>query len=439
MVRAYNRTVAMNSTDITPELAIALAHRNLGVFTGSPESSPALAATTVVDVRSTAPCADDSGARIDPGLASQLGVACGLHTWVSTLFAGVDLLNIEERVGAVFHSTTDRLQGVSVYLDRLPDRAELSLYEVGGRGGVGRELARAKAVGTDEFGLVAFTFDPIAGSAGKEYAFVLSCPGCQAEKVPRLIAGHSVDQPGNLLRAGNLHRDRSAAFAPIYEPVAADPRSTTTVDPSRPGPGRWRIRANGAQPALVVVAEAYFPGWEAKVDGAAAPVVEADGGFLGVPVDAGDHVITLEYHRPAAAALGRLVTAATLLIVAGGAVRRRRRRVAARPAAERRVAAVPPSRPPPLVAARPSPAPAGPARPARERPAGAPPAPRPSPVAPGRPSPDQPDWDEVVQPYHPDPDGHPAVERPEPEPDPASEPPPPARGPKTVRWPPEPF
>lgn len=467
MVRAYSRTVAMAGNDITPELAVALAHRNVGVFTGSPAASPALAATTVVDVRSTAPCADDSGARLDPGLASQLGVACGLHAWLSTLVAGVDLLNITDGVGAVFRATTDRLQGISAYLDRAPDRAEVALHQVlpGGRS-LGPELARGKAVGTDENGLFAFTFDPVAGSAGKEYAFVLTCPGCAPDKVPRLAAGHSVDQPGNLLVAGALRRDRAAAFAPIYEPVATDPPTTTTVEPTRPGPGRWRIAAKGAQPALVVVAEAWFPGWEARVDGRRAPVVEADGGFLGVPVDAGDHVVTLEYRRPGAAVAGRLLTAATLLIVAGQAVRRRRRdsggarlgvAVPSVPPRARTPAAVParPSRPvPPARPARPAP-PSRPGRswPAPVRPASPPPStplPVPTPARPPveRPAPqatppptptsrEEPDWDEVVKPHRAPPDDA-TRSRPDPEPDP--DPPPPAprrRG--TARWPPEPL
>ena len=447
MVRAYTRTVAMATNEITPELAVALAHRNVGVFTGSPGASPALAATTVVDVRSTAPCEDDSGARLDPGLASQLGVACGLHSWVSTLFEGVDLVDITDGAGAVFRSTTDRLQGISVYLDRIPDRAELALHEVltGGRS-LGPELARGKAVGTDEYGLYAFTFDPVGGSAGKEYAFVLTCPGCAPARVPRLAAGHSLDRAGNLLAGGTLRRDRAAAFAPIYEPVAADPRPTTTVEPTRPGPGRWRIQARGAQPALVVVAESWFPGWKARVDGAPAPVVQADGSFLGVPVDAGDHLVTLEYHRPGTAVAGRLLTAATLLLVAGLAIRRRRgnltlplgdvaarigRRVrtvagvatpASRPAA-------PPSRPAPPSWRRPAPRTG--TLPTRVRPPGGRPATRASPPTPAPPA-DEVDWDEVVQPYRPPADPR---RRPEGEPD---QPPPPPR-PKTARWPPEPL
>lgn len=394
MVRAYTHTVAMATREITPELAIALAHRNVGVYTGSPAASPALAATTVVDVRSPAPCLDDSGARLDLALASQLGVACALHTWLDTLFAGADLLNIGPGVGGTFRATTNRLQGISAYLDRSPDRAELALHEVaaGGRT-LGPELARGKAVGVDEYGLAAFTFDPIAASAGKDYAFVLRCPECRADRVPRLVAGHSIGEPGNLLVGGELRRDRAAAFAPIYEAVASDPPVATVVKADKPTPGRWRVQVDGSSPALVVVAEAWFPGWEAKVDGRKAPVVEADGAFLGVPVDAGSHVVTLEYRRPAAAALGRLVTFATLLSVAVLAVRRRRRA----PAAPRPPAPAP-AEPPLLVA--------------RER----------SPNAP--PPDDGLDWDEVVKPHPPAPEDR-------------REPPP--RRPGTARWPPEPF
>jgi hypothetical protein len=458
MVRAYIHTVAMGSREMTPELAVGLAHRNVGVYTGSPALSPALAATTVVDVRSTTPCADDSGARLDAALASQLGVACGLHTWLNTLFAGVDLVNIGEGVGAVFRSTTDRLQGIAAYLDRAPDRAEMVLHEVvpGGAGpALGPELARGKAVGIDEYGFAAFTFDPISGSAGKDYAFVLACPGCAAENVPRLVAGHSVDQPGSLVVGGTLRRDRSAAFTPIYEPVAADPPSPTTVVGTRRGPGSWRIQADGPQPALVVVAESWFPGWEAKVDGRAAPVVEADGGFLGVPVDAGAHVVTLDYRRPAAATAGRLVTGATLLALAVLAIRRRRR-AGPRPAVPRARAADPPraARPPrpvrpprpPRPARLPRPAPPAPPAPAPVPAADAPPRPAkppllvarerrqvepppsprpPRPPRPPPPPPEEPDWDEVVRRRDEPPAGD--GERPS------------ARRPGTARWPPEPL
>ncbi len=375
MVRAYAHTVAMAAGDVTPELAVALAHRNVGVYTGSPTASSALAATTVVDIRSTSPCDDGSGAQIDPGLASQLGVVCGLHRWLPTLAAGVDLIDLGGATGGMFRASTQRLQGVSVFLDRAPDRAELSVHEVLPGGAPGPAQGRARAVGVDEFGLIAFTFDPITDSAGKDYAFVLRCPGCAAGNLPRMVAGHAEAGKGNLLVAGELRRDRAAAFAPIYERVVVDPPSTTALDATRAGAGRWRIRANGAAPALVVVAEAWFPGWTARVDGAPAPVVPADGGLLGVAVDAGEHVITFTYHRPDAANAGRGITAATLLTVAGLAIRGRGRR--------RRSEA-------------PAPVPGGPAP---SRPAPAPQLEAQVPAPADEPDWDEPDWDEVVKPH----------------------------------------
>jgi hypothetical protein len=232
---------------------------------------------------------------------------------------------------------------------------------------------------------------------------------------------------------GTLRRDRAAAFSPIYEPVSPDPPSATTVDPARTGAGRWRIGVDGAQPALVVVAEAWFPGWKARVDGRAAPVVEADGGFVGVPVDAGPHQITLEYKRPASALGGRLVTLATLVILAGAAVRRRRAAgPVPRPApvsrplpAVRRPA---PDLPRPAPVATPAPVP--PIRRQRPlRPSADPPVRRPSPP-PKTPAPrsDEPDWDEVVKPRAPSPS---------PSPEPGDRPP--RRRPGTARWPPEPL
>ena len=70
----------------------------------------------------------------------------------------------------------------------------------------------------------------------------------------------------------------------------------------------------GSRPSLVVVAESYFPGWKAEVDGREVPVVEADGAFLGVPVGPGHHRVTLEYHSSPAVPLGYVVTGVTLLL-----------------------------------------------------------------------------------------------------------------------------
>jgi hypothetical protein len=51
------------------------------------------------------------------------------------------------------------------------------------------------------------------------------------------------------------------------------------------------------------------------VDGKPAPVLKADGAFLGVAVGPGQHTIELSYHRPPAAVVGRVISVATVLAI----------------------------------------------------------------------------------------------------------------------------
>ena len=50
---------------------------------------------------------------------------------------------------------------------------------------------------------------------------------------------------------------------------------------------RLSLKCDTKRPGLVVVSEAYAPGWEARVDGVAAPVWRANAVMRGVPVGAG--------------------------------------------------------------------------------------------------------------------------------------------------------
>jgi hypothetical protein len=364
LVRAYRHTVTLQSGEIAPELAVGVAYRNVGVVTAGSESARAgLEATTAAEVASDQPCTDGTLGSLNPGLAGPVAVACAMHPWLTTAMAGVSLINVGPGVGGVMTAQLGRLQGVAVYLDRPPGRAELTLHELGADGlSLGPTVARAKAVGTDEHGLTAFVFDPIADSAGKRYAFVVTCPGCVPELVPRMVATHAVDEPGTLIDAGRLVSERVAAYAPIYDRADPISASTTTVRHTRPGDGRWRLETQGDEPALVVVATAFFPGWEARIDGRPVPVVEADGAFVGIPVPAGSHVVTLEFHRPGAATAGRVITGATLLAIAVMALRQVRSGRAPRPPRPPRTPEPPtppppaPREEPPLLPARPRPA-----------------------------------------------------------------------------------
>jgi len=78
--------------------------------------------------------------------------------------------------------------------------------------------------------------------------------------------------------------------------------------------------------ALLVLAEAWAPGWSATVDGEAVPILVASGGLRAVALGAGEHDVRFDY-RPRWLSVGPPATAVALVMVIAllmtGAVRRR--------------------------------------------------------------------------------------------------------------------
>ncbi|RMG12259.1 MAG: hypothetical protein D6731_14195, partial [Planctomycetota bacterium] len=67
----------------------------------------------------------------------------------------------------------------------------------------------------------------------------------------------------------------------------------------------WQVTAPAA--GWLVVADVWYPGWRARVDGVPVPVLRADYLFRAVPVPAGRHQVTLTY-RPWTFSLGLTIT-----------------------------------------------------------------------------------------------------------------------------------
>ena len=253
-------------------------------------------------------------------------MACALHRWV-----GVEnrkpIDTAETRVGAVFESPANGLRGIGVTMDHGEGLAELSLQEIDKQGlPVGDEMFGIRISGTDFNGIALYRFDPIAESGGRRYRFSISCPLCPKDDQPKMALLAAERSTGDLVVNDRIDPTRVAAFSLLYDQLPrAD--SATVVHGSREGPGRWRVTASGPNPSLVVVAESWFPGWEATVDGNAAPVLQADGAFIGVPVGPGEHTVKLRYRTPGVLSGFFVTTVATgvavALIVAG--VRRKRR------------------------------------------------------------------------------------------------------------------
>ena len=74
------------------------------------------------------------------------------------------------------------------------------------------------------------------------------------------------------------------------------------------------IEAQLDAPGFVVLADSFYPGWRASVDGQDAPIHAANFLFRAVPVEAGSHLVRFEY-RPASLTWGLAVSAASALAV----------------------------------------------------------------------------------------------------------------------------
>jgi hypothetical protein len=193
---------------------------------------------------------------------------------------------------------------------------DLTLRELGEDGTtLGPVVRQVPASDIVDVTLVRFTFDPLPRSGGRTYAFTVRCSGCDPDTDPALASLDSVDDDGNLVVGGRLDAERVGLFALDYgEP----PRGTATdasLRYSRPGDGQWRVRADLPEKAVVVVAEGYFPSWSARIDGKPAPVLRADGAFIGVEVGRGRHTITLDYDPPSTLAIGLVVSVIVLVLV----------------------------------------------------------------------------------------------------------------------------
>ena len=115
------------------------------------------------------------------------------------------------------------------------------------------------------------------------------------------------------------------------DPGAVAVVETTTALPSggagrvtwrRPAPGRIELDVAMERAGIVVVSEAFDPGWRAWLDDSPGPVYPADLALMAVAVPGGEHRVVLTY-RPRSWPLAVLLSALGLIVLVALLVRRR--------------------------------------------------------------------------------------------------------------------
>ncbi len=84
----------------------------------------------------------------------------------------------------------------------------------------------------------------------------------------------------------------------VVQAEATPPVAPGRVLAIRRGAEQVEIEAEAAGPALLVVNDAFWPGWTARVDGADVPVLPADVLVRAVPFPAGRHRLAMRYEPP---------------------------------------------------------------------------------------------------------------------------------------------
>ena len=103
--------------------------------------------------------------------------------------------------------------------------------------------------------------------------------------------------------------------APSSDAAEHRPPSVGSVEWSRESSDRMELSVAASRPAVLVVRDAWAPGWNARVDDKAVPIVRVEGGHRAVAVPSGRSRVALEY-RPPGWTLGLWVTAVSGLLAA---------------------------------------------------------------------------------------------------------------------------
>ena len=111
-------------------------------------------------------------------------------------------------------------------------------------------------------------------------------------------SGTPMDAALRLVQAHHANPLAAAVVAEGLAPPQANGQPCGTASVIRMQPGHWQVQVHTPSPALLVVRDAWAHGWEARVDGVAAPVHAVNVIHMGVPVGEANRTVVLRYTPP---------------------------------------------------------------------------------------------------------------------------------------------
>ena len=132
--------------------------------------------------------------------------------------------------------------------------------------------------------------------------------------MPRFFLVHE-SQPAASLGGIDLHRTATVVPGTPAPPALAVPANgTDEVKVIRYEPDALELSTRSSAPALLVLSENYYPGWNAWLDRVPVKIYRTDIAFRGVAVPAGEHVVRMEF-RPAILPISAGITLATAVLL----------------------------------------------------------------------------------------------------------------------------
>lgn len=106
---------------------------------------------------------------------------------------------------------------------------------------------------------------------------------------------------------------------PRLSTLSMDGAAQDQVRISRYAPEKVEVIVSAVSPAVLVLRDTYYPGWQVRIDGEPAELLRADGLFRAVAVPAGTHTVAFDF-APDSLRFGAIISVAALGVLAGGAL-----------------------------------------------------------------------------------------------------------------------